>query len=59
MSLISLIIALIILGLLLYVVKLLPIDGTVKQIISAVVVVAIVIWLLRAVVGFGGDIRLG
>lgn len=47
MSLISLLIALIIIGAVLYIVGLLPIDGTVKRIIQVVAIVALVIWLLR------------
>lgn len=48
MSLISLLIALIIIGAVLYVVGLLPIDATVKRIIQAVAIVVLVVWLLRA-----------
>lgn len=45
---ISIIVALIVIGLLLYVVNLLPLDGTVKRIIHAVVIVFVVLWLLGA-----------
>lgn len=45
---ISLLIALIILGALLYVLTLLPIDATIKRIIQVIAIVAVVIWLLRA-----------
>lgn len=47
MPLISLLVALIIVGAILYVVTLLPIDNTVKRIIQVVAIVAIVIWLLQ------------
>ena len=48
MSLISLLIALIVIGAVLYVVGLLPIDATIKRIIQVVAIVALVIWLLKA-----------
>lgn len=52
MSLVSLIVALVIVGLLLYIVNLLPIDATIKKIIQIVVVVFVGLWLLQAL--FGG-----
>lgn len=45
---IQLLITLIIVGAVLYVVKLLPIDQTMKTVITVVAVVAVVIWLLRS-----------
>jgi hypothetical protein len=42
----QILVALIVLGLLLYVVNLLPIDGTIKKIINAVAIVLVVIWIL-------------
>lgn len=47
MDLVSLLIALLIVGGVLYVVTLLPIDGTIKRIIQVIAVIAIAIWLLR------------
>lgn len=47
MSLISLVIALILIGAVLYIANLLPTDGTVKRIIQVVLIVALVIWLLQ------------
>jgi len=47
MDLVTVIIALIIVGAVLYVANLLPIDNTFKTIIKVVVVVAVAIWLLR------------
>ncbi len=47
---ISILVALIVVGLLLYIVSLLPIDGTIKRIIHAVVIVMVLLWLLS---GFG------
>jgi len=49
--LIQLVITLIIVGLLLYVVNLLPIEPNIKQIIRVLVIVFIVIWLLYALMG--------
>lgn len=48
MDLVSLLIALIVVGAVLYLVTLLPIDATVKKIIQVIAVVAVAIWLLRA-----------
>ena len=45
--LITVIVTLIVVGLLLYLVGLIPMDGTIKQIISVVVIIAVVIWLLQ------------
>lgn len=45
--LIELLITLIIIGAVLYIVKLLPIDQTMKTVITVVAVVAVAIWLLR------------
>ena len=47
--LISVIVTLIVVGLLLYLIGLIPMDGTIKQIIRAVVIIAVVIWLLQGV----------
>jgi hypothetical protein len=43
---IQIIVVLILLGLLLYIVNLLPIDATIKKIIWAVAVVLVVLWVL-------------
>jgi hypothetical protein len=47
MDLVSLLIALIIVGAVLYLVALLPIDAVIKRVIQVVAIVAIAIWLLR------------
>lgn len=47
---ISILVALIILGLILWAVSLLPIDPTIMTIIRVVAVIAVVIWLLRLLV---------
>ncbi len=50
MSLISLIITLIVVGVLLWLVNnYIPMDGQIKRILNIVVVVAVVLWLLNAV----------
>ena len=61
MDLISLIIALIIIGLLLYVVEtLLPIDPTIKRVIHVVIIVVVILWLVRVLLGGGVPaIRIG
>lgn len=62
MSLISLVIVLIIVGVLLYLVNtLIPMDGKIKQIINIVVVIVVCLWLLQIFLGpIGlGDIRVG
>lgn len=47
--LIEIVIGLIVIGLLLYLVQMLPIDPAIRQIIRAVVIIAVIIWLLRLV----------
>jgi len=47
MDILSLLITLIVFGVLLYIVTLIPMDGTVRQIIIAVAVLCIVVWLLQ------------
>jgi hypothetical protein len=60
MSLISLIVTLIVVGVLLWLVNsIIPMDGKIKQILNVVVVICVVVWLLSAfgVIGHAGDIR--
>lgn len=60
MSLISLIVTLIIVGVLLWLVNTyIPMDGKIKQILNVVVVICVIVWLLYAfgVLGHTGDIR--
>ena len=60
MSLISLILTLIVVGVLLWLVNTyIPMDGKIKQILNAVVVICVVVWLLYAfgVIGRIGDIK--
>ncbi len=60
MSLISLVVTLIIVGVLLWLVNTyIPMDGKIKQILNIVVVIVVVLWLLYAfgILGHAGDIR--
>jgi hypothetical protein len=60
MSLISLIITLIVVGVLLWLINTcIPMDGKIKKILNIVVVICVVVWLLSVfgVVGHSGDIR--
>lgn len=47
-TLLSIIVTLIVIGLLLYLIGLIPMDGTIKQIIRLVVIIAVIIWLLQS-----------
>ncbi|MGA2868109.1 MAG: Thivi_2564 family membrane protein [Verrucomicrobiota bacterium] len=60
MSLISLAVTLIVIGVLLWLVNTyIPMDGKIKNILNAVVVVCVVVWLLYAfgILNHSGDIR--
>ena len=60
MSLISVIITLIVIGVLLWLINTyIPMDGKIKQIINIVAVICVVVWLLSVfgVIGHAGDIR--
>jgi 1-acyl-sn-glycerol-3-phosphate acyltransferase len=60
MSLISLVITLIVIGVLLWLVNTyIPMDGKIKKILNVVVVICVVVWLLVAfgVLDHSGDIR--
>ena len=60
MSLISLAITLIIVGVLLWLVNAyIPMDGKIKKILNIVVVIVVILWLLSAfgILGHKGDIR--
>ena len=60
MSLISLVITLVVVGVLLWLINTyIPMDGKIKQIINIVVVICVILWLLSVfgVFGHGGDIR--
>ncbi len=60
MSLISLIVTLIVIGVLLWLVNsYIPMDGKIKKILNVVVVICVVVWLLYAfgILNHSGDIR--
>ena len=54
MSIISVLVVLVLVGLVLWVVSQLPLDVTIKRIIHVVVVVLVIIWLLQAFGLLGG-----
>ena len=47
-GLISIIVTLVVIGLVLYLIDLIPMDGTIKQIIRLLIIILVVIWLLQA-----------
>jgi hypothetical protein len=47
-GLISIIVTLVVIGLVLYLIELIPMDGTIKQIIRVIVIIAVIVWLLQA-----------
>jgi 1-acyl-sn-glycerol-3-phosphate acyltransferase len=60
MSLISVVVTLIVIGVLLWLINTyIPMDGKIKQILNIVVVICVVIWLLYAfgVINHAGDIK--
>lgn len=50
MDLAQILIALIVVGAVLYIVSLLPLDSTIKNIINVIAVVVLAVWLIRAFV---------
>lgn len=58
-SLVGILLTLIVVGLVLYLVNVLPIDARIKTVAYVVVVLFLIIWLLQALVGVGPTIRLG
>lgn len=60
MSLISLVVALVVVGVILWLVNTyIPMDGKIKQILNVVVVIAVILWLLQSfgVIGSVGAVR--
>jgi hypothetical protein len=57
-SLVSLLVTLIVVGLLLYIIQLLPLDAVIKKVAYIVVVVFVLLWLV-SLLGGGPVIRLG
>jgi hypothetical protein len=58
MTLINIVIALVILGLLLYLIGLIPIDANIQRAIQIVVILFVVLWLLQVFGVIGGSLRL-
>lgn len=58
MPLISIILSLIIVGVILYLITLVPMDAKVKQIIYVIAILAIVLWLVQVLFGIGPGINL-
>jgi hypothetical protein len=61
MSLVTLVITLAVVGVLLWLVNLIPMQGTIKGILNLVVVIAVVIWLLKVygLMGYVTQFRVG
>lgn len=57
--LITILVALLIVGVVLYLITLIHWDETIKQIIRIVVIAAVILWLLGAFFGFGPGFHLG
>ena len=55
MPLIQIVVALCVVGLLLWVITQIPMDPTIARIIRVVVIVAVCIWLLSLLIGWGGS----
>jgi len=58
MDLLSLLILLIVIGVVLYLINLIPMDARIKQAIIVIAIAFVVIWLIRALLG-GGPIVIG
>jgi len=61
MPLLQIVVVLIVVGVLLWLVNLIPIQGTIKSILNAVVVIAVVLWLLNVfgLLSFLSHVRVG
>jgi len=47
-GLIGIIVTLVVIGLVLYLIDLIPMDGAIKQIIRLIIIIMVILWLLRA-----------
>lgn len=54
MSIVSLLVALIVIGAVLYIVGMLPIDATIKRVIQVIAIVILGIWVIRALLPAAG-----
>ena len=48
MTLISILVVLIVVGIILWLISMIPMDGTIKTIIRVLVIIVVVLWLLQA-----------
>ena len=55
-ALIHILVYLVIIGLVVYLIDLIPMDGTIKNIIRGIIIVAVVVWLLQQF-GFIGSVN--
>lgn len=58
MPLVSILLSLIIFGVILYLITLIPMDATVKQVVYVVAILALILWLIHALFGIGPGINL-
>ena len=58
MPLVSVFLSLIILGVILYLITLIPMDPTIKQIIYVVAILAVILWLIQVLFGIGPGINI-
>lgn len=58
MSIVALIAVLVVIGVGLYLLELVPMDATIKRIIQVVAILLVVLWILDALFGGFGSIRL-
>lgn len=58
MPLVSVFLSLIILGVILYLITLIPMDATIKQIIYVVAILAVILWLVNVLFGVGPGINI-
>lgn len=58
MSLLSLLIVLIVIGVVLYLVSLIPMDARIRTAITVIAIAFVVIWLIQALLGGGPVLRL-
>lgn len=59
MSIVNVIIVLVVVGLILYLInRFIPMQSTIKSILNIVVIIAVILWLLRAFGIWGGNVDL-
>lgn len=58
MSLVSLLVTLIVVGVVLYLLQLIPLDETIKKVIRVIVIAFVIIWAIRVFLGSAADISI-